>query len=152
MLNQRAGSFLFLIVISATLLITSGCHKKMPATPPPPPPPESILDTDSSSQQSLFKGDQAVLSDHDIARILGTQIDMGDRHRLAILNLNRANPWSEDIADMEAKNFDNLVQALKASPQLTEVRLLPSLLVPEKQTVPYLREAAARIQADMLFV
>ena len=45
-----------------------------------------------------------------------------------------------------------MVKALKASPQLTEVRLLPSLLVPEKRTVPYLREAAARIQADLLFV
>jgi hypothetical protein len=30
--------------------------------------------------------------------------------------------------------------------------VLPSLLVPEKRTVPYLREAAARIQADLLFV
>jgi hypothetical protein len=152
MLNHRAGSLLSITVLFAILLITSGCAEKKMAGPPAPPPPESILDTDSSFQQSLFKGDQAVLSDQDISRILGTQINLADHHRLAILNLNGANPWSEDIADMEAKNYENLVQALKGSPQLTEIRLLPSLLVPEKRTVPYLREAAARIQADMLFV
>ena len=71
---------------------------------------------------------------------------------MAILSLSAINLWSEDLADTEAKNFDNLLRLLKSSPQLTEVRFLPSLLVPEKRTVPYLREAAARIQADLLFV
>ena len=137
-----------------TALLTSyGCAKRV-AAPPPPPAPESILgDTDNDrSQASLFKGDQAILSDQDIARILGTQLKLTDRHSLAILNLSSMNPWSQDLVDIEAKNFDSLVGALKASGQLTEVRLLPSLLVPEKRTIPYLREAAARIQADLLFV
>jgi hypothetical protein len=71
---------------------------------------------------------------------------------MAILSLSSYSPWSEDIADMETRNFGNLVHTLKSSSQLTEVRLLPSLLVPEKRTVPYLREASARIQADLLFV
>jgi len=135
------------------LFMTLGCAKKM-AAPPPPPPPETILGGTGaeSLQESLFKGDQAVLSDQDIARILGTQLRLTDRHRLAILSLSSINLWSEDLADTEAKNFDNLLRLLKSSPQLTEVRFLPSLLVPEKRTVPYLREAAARIQADLLFV
>jgi hypothetical protein len=145
--NRWVASTLFAIV-----LMTCGCaHKAM--APPPPPPPESILGDDSAGlQQSLFKGDQAVLSDQDIARILGTQIKLTDRHRLAMLNLSSYNLWSEDLAGVEAKNFQNLRQTLKSSPQLTEVQLLPSLLVPEKRTVPYLREASARIQADLLFV
>jgi hypothetical protein len=139
-------------VVLTVLLMTCGCAKKMAA--PAPPPAETILGAaeDESLQQSLFKGDQAVLSDQDIARILGTQIKLTDRHGLAILNLTSMNLWSADLAETEAKNFDNLVRALKASPQLTEVRLLPSLLVPEKHTIPYLREAAARIQVDLLFV
>ena len=132
--------------------ITSGCAKKM-AMAPPPAVPETILGADNDSlQNSLFKGDQNVLSDQDISRILGTQLKLSDRHRMAILSLNQYSPWSEDIADMETKNFDNLVHTLKSSAQLTDVRLLPSLLVPEKRTVPYLREASARIQADLLFV
>ena len=136
----------------ALALIITGCAHRM--TTPPPPPPETILGAseNDSLQYSLFKGDQNVLSDQDIARILGTRLNLSDRHRMAILSLSQYSPWSEDIADMETKNFENLLRTLKASPQLTEVRLLPSLLVPEKRTVPYLREASARIQADLLFV
>lgn len=143
-----------LSVVLTVLLMACGCAYKRVAASPPPPPPETILGAadNESLQQSLFKGDQAVLSDQDIARILGTQIKFTDRHSLAILNLSSMNPWSEDLAETEAKNFDNLVRALKSSPQLTEVRLLPSLLVPEKRTIPYLREAAARIQVDLLLV
>jgi hypothetical protein len=142
-----------LSVILLVIFMTCGCAKRAVA-PPPPPPPETILEEggNGSLRDSLFKGDQAVLSDQDIARILGTQLKLTDRHRLAILSLSSINPWSEDLAESEAKNFDNLLHALETSPQLTEVRFLPSLLVPEKRTVPYLREAAARIQADLLFV
>lgn len=123
------------------------------AAPPPPPPPETILGSEfNATQDSLFKGDQAVLSDQDISKILNTRLSLADRHRMAILSLASNTWWSEDLADMEAKNFDAMVQALKSDPQLTDVRLLPTLLVPEKRTVPYLREAAARVQADLLFV
>ncbi len=147
---NRKVSTLWLGVI--TLLMTIGCAKKAAMMgPPPPPPPETILG-DAGLQDSLFKGDQAVLSDQDIARILGTQVKMGDRHHMAILNLSSGYSWSAELADAEAKNFEGMVQALKSSPQLTEVHFLPSLLIPEKRTVPYLREAAARIQADLLFV
>ena len=133
-------------------LLSWGCAEHRVA-PPPPTPSETILgDSENALQQSLFKGDQSVLSDQDIARILGTQLKFADRHSLAILNLTSTNPWSEDLEENESRNFDNLVRALKASPKLTEVHLLPSLLVPEKRTIPYLREAAARIQVDLLFV
>jgi len=138
--------------VAVLAFVLSGCAKKASFAPPPPPPETILGASDDSLKDSLFKGDQSVLSDQDIARILGTQLKLADRHRLAILSLSSYSPWSEDIADMEAKNFDNLVRTLKTSPQLTEVRLLPSLLVPEKRTVPYLREASARIQADLLFV
>lgn len=142
-----------ILLLTGCLSLAGGCathHARMA----PPPPPETILGDESyaNTQASLFKGDQAVLSDQEIARILGTEVRLADRHRLAILNLDSTNPWSQDLSDAEAKNFENLVRTLKSSPQLTDVRFLPSLLVPEKKTVPYLREAAARIQADFLFV
>lgn len=142
----RLVSILSLILLA----ILCGCAKRMTSPPPPPPPPETILG--DSGEQSLFRGDQAVLSDQDIARILGTQVQISDRHRMALLSLTPMSAWSQDLAEVEAKNIDRLQQALKTAPQLTEVRVLPSLLVPEKRTVPYLREAAARVQADLLFI
>jgi hypothetical protein len=149
---MKRNTTILSVMIAITLSI-SGCAKRASFAPPPPPPETILGATESDSlQYSLFKGDQNVLSDQDIARILGTQLNLSERHRLAILNLSSYSPWSEDIADMEAKNFDSVLGTLKASPQLTDVRLLPSLLVPEKRTVPYLREASARIQADLLFV
>lgn len=152
-MHKAKSTFLrWLICALSVLLIASlcGCMKKMAMAPPPPPPPtESILD---DGEQSLFRGDQAILSDQDISRILATQVQLSDRRRMAVLSLSPVNPWSQDLADMEAKNLDSLLQALKTSPQITEVRILPSMLVPEKRTVPYLREAAARVQADTLFV
>lgn len=147
--NQTTFNFVTSCALAMLLVVAEGCGHKM-APPPPPPAAESILD--SSPEQSLFKGDQAVLSDQDIARILGTQIKLAERHHLAILNLSSRYSWSQDLAEVEDKNFADLLRALKSSQQLTEVRLLPALLVPEKRTVPYLREAAARIQADLLFV
>ena len=140
------------VLILAAPVLACGCAKKA-AAPPPPPPPETILGSDSNGpQDSLFRGDQAVLSDQDIARVLNTRLSLADRHRIAVLNLGSSGWLSEELAEIEAKNFDALLQALKADQQLTDVRLLPSLLVPEKRIVPYLREAAARIQADLLFV
>lgn len=140
-------------LILAALVFASSCAMKKTAMPPPPPPPETILGSESTGpQDSLFRGDQAVLSDQDIAKILNTRLNLADRHRMAVLSLGSSSFWSEDLAAIEAKNFDAFLQSLKTDPQLSDVRLLPSLLVPEKRTVPYLREAAARIQADLLFV
>jgi len=147
---MRTQEICHILVATVAINLTTACAKKK-AAPPPPPPPPSIVG-DSADRESLFKGDQAVLSDQDIAKILGTQLNLADRHRLAVLSLNPSYWWSEDLADAETKNHDKLLQTLKGSPQLSEVSLLPSLLIPEKRTVPYLREAAARVQADLLFV
>lgn len=155
MIETNAPDFLIrrMGVWAALLLwLLTGCSKKVAVATPPPPPPDSILGNDEPLQQSLFRADQAVLSDQEIAKILATKVEVSDRHQLAILSLSPTTYWSEDLADVEAKNIDSLVQTLKSSPQLTQIRTLPSLLVPEKRTVPYLREAAARVQADLLFV
>lgn len=103
-------------------------------------------------QESLFKGDQELLSNQDIEKILTAHVSLADRHRLAVLGLNSPAIWYREIADLESQNSEHLLQALASAPQFTQVRLMPSLLVPEKRTVPYLREAAARFQADLLLI
>jgi len=60
--------------------------------------------------------------------------------------------WSEEHAKADADNLVRFLERLKSSKRLTEAMQLPLLLVPEKRTVPYLREAAARFQADLLLV
>src|SRR4051794_9185647 len=103
--SMKRNTTILSVIIAITLSI-SGCAKRASFAPPPPPPETILGATESDSlQYSLFKGDQNVLSDQDIARILGMQLNLSERHRLAILNLSSYSPWSEDIADMEAKNF-----------------------------------------------
>ncbi len=136
------------------LLIASGCAKKMSAPPPPPPPPDfSIIgESDNRLQESLFKGDQAVLSNQDIDRILTARITLEDRHRLAVLRLDARNTWIQEIANLEARNSEQFLASIGKSPQFTQIRFMPTLLIPERRTTPYLREAAARFQADLLLI
>jgi len=129
-----------------------GCAKKRMA---PALPPFSYQLGDARSdrlEESLFKGDQALLSNQDIDRILTARVTLADRHRLALLRLNYRNFWDSEIAELEVENSEHLRQALRTASQLTQIQFVPALLVPEKRTIPYLREAAARFQSDLLLV
>lgn len=101
---------------------------------------------------SLFKGDSEILSDADIARILGFTLQLTDSNRLAVLKLGTTRYWSEDHAKIDRENLVTFLDRLRSSGRVAYVAQLPRLLVPEKTTVPYLREAAARSQADLLLV
>ena len=141
------------ILLAAALLNTMGCEKKMAPASPPPPPDLSIVGGDNDRlQESLFKGDQAVLSNQDIDRILTAHVTLADRHRLAVLRLNSHSIWYQEVADLENQNSERFLKHLGSVPQFTQVRFLPTLLIPERRTVPYLREAAARFQADLLLI
>jgi hypothetical protein len=140
------------IILVLAFLSTLGCAMKKMALPPPPPD-LSIVGHDSDRlQESLSKGDQAVLSNQDIERILAARVTLTDRHRLAVLRLNSRNIWYQEIADLEAHNSEQFLKALASTSQFTQVRFMPTLLIPERRTVPYLREAAARFQADLLLI
>ena len=140
------------LILVAFVVMLVGCADKRMAPPEPPGYAGIVSEDNDRLQVSLFKGDQAVLSNQDIEKILGAHLVLTDRHRLAVLKLNSRMSWSEDLDDLEAQNSESFLQALRSDAQLTQVRLMPSLLVPEKRTVPYLREAAARFQADLLLV
>jgi hypothetical protein len=138
----------FILIFAALAL--SGCAKKMAVAPPSFNP--MVADDSERLQQSLFKGDQAVLSNEEIERILNGRIVVKDRHRLAVLGLGPKSYWSPIVADQDSQNMEHFLQELRSSSQFKEVRFVPSLLIPERRTVPYLREAAARFQADLLLV
>jgi hypothetical protein len=106
-------------------------------------------------QESLFKEDAKVLSGEDIEKILNSRVAMPARARLAILRFGMRKDWSywsEEFARMDETIGRNFIGRLKGSPRLYDVAILPSMLVPKEMTVPYLREAAARFQANLLLV
>lgn len=147
---RHAALGLLAVVVA---LVCWGCAVKAPLSTSPA---ESVLDSydkdGDGNSQSLFRGDSAILSDAEITRILSFQLDLSGRHRLAVLKLGRTRYWSEDHAKIDQENLAAFLDRLRSAPGVAGVSQLPSLLVPEKKTVPHLREGAARYQADLLVV
>jgi hypothetical protein len=112
---------------------------------------------------SLFKSDQAVMSDEAIARILSSKVVLAQDARIALMKFPGAEHaalryygyyyWrSEDYLKTQQEYIDTISRKLAASDRVAEVILLPSLLTPTEATIPVLREAAVRLQADLLLV
>jgi len=104
--------------------------------------------------ESLFPSDIAVLNDSAIKRILNYHLTLPHAGRLAVVQLGeQRNAWwrdSEDFSRLNQELTDSLLVALRRSPRIERAAVLPSLMVPRQRTIPYLREAAARYQADLL--
>jgi hypothetical protein len=147
---KNIGRSAQMVLLLLACLLVEGCSARKAAVAAPPSPFQEI---DSNRlQESLFKGDQEVLSNADIDRILSARVALDDRRRLAVLGLSPRPVWSQELVDLDAQNSQRFLQAFGAAAQLNQVRLMPTLLIPEKRTVPYLREAAARFQADLLLI
>src|SRR5438477_5554957 len=92
------------------IVIGAGCVKKA-TTLPLPTSYQGIIGSDSARlQDSLFKGDQEVLSNEDIQRILSGRITLDDRHRLAVLGLGPRPGRSQELADLEAQHSEQFLQ------------------------------------------
>jgi hypothetical protein len=142
------------IFFLAMALLLAACGVSRPpanvlASPPPP-----FQQQDAGA--SLFPGDAEVLSDSAIRRILAYDVALPPEVRVAILELGTRGAyrtwWSEETARWNTHVTDTLIATLHASDRVAYAEALPLLLVPQKRTVPYLREAAARFQADLLLV
>ena len=110
---------------------------------------------------SLFPSDQAVLGDEAVARILSSKLELPAKAKLALMKFpdtegsryyGRSYWRDEDYLKGQQAQLDTLSKALLASDQIVEVIPLPSLMTPRQLSLPILREAAVRMQADLLLV
>jgi hypothetical protein len=110
---------------------------------------------------SLFPSDQAVMTDEAVGRILSSKLELPARAKVALMRFPhgegsryyRRTYWrDEEYLKLQQLEVDTLTQALQASDQIAEVRPLPSLMTPTRVSIPVLREAAVRMQADLLLV
>jgi len=129
-----------------------GCASAQPVPSTEAPAFEVLGRNVGEEADSLFKGDSAVLTDADIERILSFEFRLHDANRIAVLAIEGNRYWSEEYAKAQSANEGAFLTQLRAARAVKEVALLPGLLIPEKKTVPRLREAAARFQADLLVV
>ena len=107
---------------------------------------------------SLFPSDQAVLGDEAIGRILSSKLELPTKAKLAIMRFPDARSYGryywrdEDFAKLQQTQVDTLTTNLLTADQIAEVTPLPSLMTPRQVSIPVLREAAVRMQADLLLV
>lgn len=116
--------------------------------------PDSYYTSAPAQPASLFAGDEKVLSDEAIARILDYEYAAPPLSRIAVMPFGREvwSTWSEELAVATEETKAGLLDSLKRSPRVYDASYLPSILIPNNRTVPQLREAAARYQADLLLV
>ena len=119
--------------------------------------PDSFLFAQPQTTQpivSLFSGDAEVLSDQAIAEILEYEYQPPLLSRIAIMPFEQQvwTTWSGDFLLQSEQLKQNLIDRLVESPRIYDASILPTILIPEQRTVPHLREAAARYQADLLLV
>ena len=135
---------------AALLLLLAGCASLSTTPRPDGPQPGPSKEDDA---KPLFKSDAAVLSDADIERILNRRVALPKQYRIAVLSLSSSSGWrfySSDFVHVTEAAEREFIGALRASSRVYDASYLPPLLVPENRTAAYLREAAARYQADLL--
>lgn len=146
------------LAVGIGLLALAGCQTTMAERSPDA---GQVLNEQAGASpalaESLFKSDQAVLSNQEIERILSSRVYAPARARVAVVRIGGRYPWgrtwwSEDVAQIEQQGTDRMLAALRSSGRVEKVTVLPTMLTPMQVTIPYLREAAARVQADLLLV
>ena len=113
---------------------------------------------------SLFKSDQDLLSEEAINRILGSKIVLPQNAKIALMKFpdrteqGRFSRYgyrysrSEDYLKLQQSYSDSVTSELLTSSRIAEVIPLPSMMLPKEPSIPILREAAVRLQADLLLV
>ena len=109
--------------------------------------------TSADEQAGIFN--ETTLGDNDekIRSLLNYRIKLPKSNRVAILKLNRENRWrfySGDFTQLTDSIVTQVIDKLRSSERVYDASILPAMLIPAQKSVPVLREAAARFQADLL--
>lgn len=150
---------IYIVLLACAGAALSGCAK-MPVAATP------IMATAEYAARepiatSLFPSDQAVMSEASVERILTSKLELPAEAKVALMRFpdpegpryyGRYYWWNKDYLKLQQSQVDTLTQVLEASDQIAEVTPLPSLMTPSRVSIPILREAAVRMQADMLLV
>ena len=116
--------------------------------------PQSYYQDSPEGDSGSIVGEVTLGDDDDkINRLLHHQVKLPKKNRIAILRLSRDNSWrfySNDFTELNDSLTTGLIQKLRSSDRIYDASFLPAMLVPEMRTIPVLREAAARFQADLL--
>ena len=155
-MSPRSRIFLFVSIAS---LVTAGCSMSSPYGPEGPAAaadfPSRALAEEGPLTESLFRDDQALLGNEELKTILGSPVVLPERAKLAVVRFGRLPywwGWSEEFVRMNEAIDANFLGRLRTSGRLRDVAYLPSLVTPPQMTIPHIRQAAGRLQADLVLI
>jgi hypothetical protein len=116
-------------------------------------------------EESLFRGDQDFVHEDAVQRILTSKIQLPSKAKIALFKYEGTEEervastyygfyyWrSESYMKTQQELVDTLQSLLLSSGRIAEAATMPSLLVPKQPTISMLRQAAVRLQADLVLV
>lgn len=139
-----------------SLALLAGCSTVATRSAPPRDPAR----LEGEAAVGLFPSDAGVLGDEDIVRILDARWTPAEDVRIALLPLNYQSvfahyDWGWNPTGSMGAGLQTAfaaVQELGEIPGVYDVSYLPDFLLPSAKSVPLVREAAARYQADWILI
>lgn len=116
------------------------------------------VNADTLITQSLFNDKAATLSEEAVQKILDGGFRLPQKARVAVVKLEspqlrRVYFWSdEEYLKTQQSYLDLFTQKLSASARVTKVSVVPDLLISKTPSFTQIREAAVRLQADLVVV
>lgn len=117
---------------------------------------------DTPITQSLFADKNSTITEENIARILDGSYSLPQKLRVAVVRLDAGESssrsyyyggWNdEQVIKSRQAYLDKFTAALQKSPRVSAVTVMPEMLVPKNPGFIVLREAAVRMQADVVLV
>jgi hypothetical protein len=111
--------------------------------------------------QSLFNATDRTIDENDIKKLLDGDLKLPDTLRIAIYKFGTTNRsfqylyygiGEENNIKAHQSFVDILVTNLQNNPKVKRVNIIPSLMLSAQPTITQLREAAVRMQSDVLLV
>jgi hypothetical protein len=122
---------------------------------------ERFSDNGEPITQSLFSDKNATISEENIQKILDENFNLPQQLRVAVVSVDNAsrnrryywNYWNdEQYLKTQQSYLDLFAEKLKQSQRVISVATIPDLLLAKPQTFTNIREAAVRLQADVVLV
>ena len=143
--------FLFL---SVAFFVTS-CETTRPTTQAGPTqdhPGEDTLIT-----QSLFNDRSSNISEENIQKVLDGSYRLPSTLRIAIVRLEGSRQqryfWNDELYLKTQQSYlDSFTARLRSSPRVTTIATIPDLMISKSPSFTNIREAAVRMQCDMVLV
>lgn len=114
---------------------------------------------DDGITRSLFDDKESKISEENIQKILEGKYTLPPNLRVALVNIEGSSPsnrrfmWNdEDYLASNQQNLATIISNLQAQPRVEKTTLIPNVMLSSTPTFTSIREAAVRMQSDIVLV